>query len=462
MVASVVAPWWTYALVLAAGVGVPLLFALVPLIKTCRTTVRAAIDHRGVDRQGAGTTRFDAWLARLQGLDRTLLMAQRNMLRRRARFLLAVGLLGSAGTLFVAGMSTMASVQAVPKRAMEQRRWDVDVQLAGTSQVPATTLTSLVAQLPHVSHVEAWTVMQTGIAQPGQIGVTRTYPDQAHGSMTVSVIPTGSSLVTVPRLLEGRWLHPGESGAVVISQAVRAEVLPGLRSGDTIELSIGGRPTRWRVAGISEFLFGSPSAYVTAAGFAGAAGGNQSNSLRIVTDAQDEATRTAVANAAERALTAASIPVLSSASADRFEAAGTGHMLPIVAIFLVIAIGMAMVGWVGLASTMSTNVLERTREFGVMRAIGASPAAVGRLVVSEGIFIALASCLVAAIPSILLAAAMSAALGKLFLYSALPIRMSTGAIVVWMVVVVLGAALATAAPAIRASRLSVREALAYL
>jgi putative ABC transport system permease protein len=460
--ASLVAPWWMYAVVIVSGIGVPLIFALGPLVKTSRTTVREAIDYHGVHRQGAAATRFDAGLARLRGFDRVLLMAFRNIFRRRARFLLSVGLLASAGMLFVAGMSTMDAAQAVVERATNLRPWDVDVQIARGNRASASTVMGLAARISRVTHVEAWTVMPTGIAQPRQISVTRTYPDQGHGAMAIAVIPANSALTVPPRLLEGRWLHPGEKGAAVINQQVRAEVLPGVHSDDTVQLSIGGRPTSWRIVGISEFVFGGASITVTAEGFVEATGANRPNTLRIVTDRHDEETRAAVANAADRVLTDASIMVRSSASVGRFEAAGTGHMLPIVMIFLAIAIAMGVVGCVGLASTMSTNVLERSREFGVMRAIGASGARVRRIVISEGIFTALMSCLVAALPALLLTAGMGAGLGRLFLYGPLPFRISVQAIVMWIVTVVLGAALATLPPASRASRPTVREALASL
>jgi len=75
---------------------------------------------------------------------------------------------------------------------------------------------------------------------------------------------------------------------------------------------------------------------------------------------------------------------------------------------------------------------------------------------------AVVACIVAAIPTLLLTAVMSAGFGKLFLNGPLPFRVSVPAIVVWVVVVVLGAALATLAPASRASRMTVREALMYL
>jgi putative ABC transport system permease protein len=129
---------------------------------------------------------------------------------------------------------------------------------------------------------------------------------------------------------------------------------------------------------------------------------------------------------------------------------------------LAIAIAMGVVGGIGLASTMSTNILDRTREFGVMHAIGALPKAVRRIVVAEGVFLALASCLVAVIPTLGLTAVIGAGLGNLFMDAPLPFRISIPAIVIWTAIVILGAVLATEAAATRASRLTVREALAYL
>lgn len=467
--ASLAAPWWMYGVVIAAGVGVPLLFSLVSTIKTSHTTVREALDYhgigyRGVDRSGDNTTRFDAWPGRLRGLNRTELMAFRNIFRRRARFLLSVGLLASAGAVFVAGMSTMSSVQATLEQGEELRRWDVDVQFANTNQASATMITNLVAQIPYVTNVEAWTIVPTSIAQPGQVSVTRTYPDQGHGSIAVTVIPPDSSLLTPPSILEGRWLRPDETGAIVISQAVRADALPDVRSGDTIQLSIDGRPTSWQVVGIASSVGQGHGGgiFITEDGFEAATGVSQPNVLRIVTDSHDEDTRTAVATATERVLTGASINVRSSASVSRTAAAGAGHMLPIILVFLALSIAMGVVGFVGLASTMSTNVLERTREFGVMSAIGAPASTVRRIVVAEGVFMAVVSCIVAAIPTFLLTAAMGTGLGKQFLNGPLPFQISIPAVVIWIVAVVLGAALATLAPASQASRLTVREALTYL
>jgi len=446
--------------VVAAGIGVPLLFALTSVVRTSRTTVREALDERGVDRRGDISTRFDAGLGRLRGLDRTTVLAFRNIFRRRARFLLSVGLLAGAGAVFIAGMSTMAAFQAFLDREKELRRWDVEVQLADSDQVSAVAVTDLLAAIPNVTHVEGWSIVQTSVMAPGQqFSITRTYPDQGHGSIAVTVVPPASSLVDPPPILEGRGLRPDERGAIVISKAGLPEELTTVRSGDTIQLEIGESLTNWQVVGIAEPVGGRGDIFITQAGYEAATGVSQPSLLRIVTDTHDEQTRTTVAQAAERILTEAGFVVRSAASVSRAQAVSVGHMLPLILVFLGVSIGMSVVGFAGLTSTMSTNVLERTREFGVMSAIGAPASTVRRLVVLEGIFTAVVSFLIAAMLAPLLTALM---ISNLDLPVGAPFQISGVGVVVWIVLVVVGAVLATLAPASRASRLTVREALAYL
>jgi putative ABC transport system permease protein len=459
--ASLAAPWWTYAVVLALGLGLPPLMALVPLIKASRTTVRAAIDHHGGGSKPGAATGVLARLSRLPRLDRGLLMALRNTVRRPARFWLSVGLLASAGTVFVAGMSLSTSTEAISQEQQEQRTWDIDVQLA--TPAASAKVTTVAQQVPGVSRVESFNVAQTGVAGPGQTPVTRTYPDQGHGRVSVTALPADTTMLTPPKLLEGRWLNPGETGAVVLNQITRSNTVPGTHAGDTVQLIVGGKPTTWRVAGIAEERMGGGGVYTTAEGFAAAMGQPQRvNQMRIATDSHDEQTRQAVAAAVTKNLTAAGIEVKSATSVSRSEAISEGHMGPVVLIILAIAVPLGVIGVIGLASTMSANILDRTREFGVMHAIGARPKTVRRIVVAEGIFLALTSCLIAIIPALALTAVLGNGLGNLFFSAPLPYRISILAAGIWTALAILGAALATDTAATRASRITVREALAYL
>jgi putative ABC transport system permease protein len=458
---SLAPPWWAYVMILAAGLGLPPLMALLPVVKTSRTTVRAAIDHHGLGSKPSAATGVLARLGRIRRLDRGLLMALRNTIRRPARFLLSVGLLASAGVVFVAGMSLSASVKAIGEEQKEQRTWDVDVQLASPASMDQVT--TMVERMPDVSRVEGWNRTQSGVAGPGQLPLTRTYPDQGHGRVSVTAVPAGTTMLPPPKLLEGRWLHPGETGTVVLNQIARNNTVPDIGAGDTVQLLVAGTPTAWRVVGIAQERGGSGGVYTTAEGFANAMGQPQrANQLRIATNRHDEQTRNAVADAATKTLTNAGIQVQSAASVSRSQAITEGHLGPIIIIVLAIAIAMGVVGGIGLASTMSANILDRTREFGVLHAIGARPKAVRRIVVAEGIFLALTSCLVAVAPALALTAILGAGLGNLFMSAPLPFRVSMPAVGIWTTLATLGAALATDAAATRASRITVREALAYL
>ncbi|MGP3955709.1 FtsX-like permease family protein [Nonomuraea sp. 3N208] len=458
--ADLAAPWWAYVVIIVAGLGLPPLMALAPLIRASRITVRAAIDHHGGSKPSAATG-VVARLSRMPRLDRGLLMALRNTVRRPARFWLSVGMLASAGAVFVAGMSLNAGTQAVEDQRRQQRYWDVEGQLDAPAREDAVT--RAVRNVPGVTRVETWQRAQIGIAGPGTLPFTRTYPDQGHGSVSVNTVPA-DPVSSPPKLLQGRWLNPGETGAVVLSQIVRDNTVPGLGPGDTVRLFIDGKPSTWRIAGVVEEREGAGGgAYTTAAGFAAATGQPPLvNQLRVITTTHDEQTREAVAAAVDRALTGTGIDVGTAASVSRTNAASAGHMGPVLLVLLGIALPLGVVGVIGLASTMSANILDRTREFGVMHAIGARPKTVRRIVVAEGVLLALAGCVVAVLPALVLTAVLGTGLGNLFTKAPLPFRVSLPAAGVWVVLSVLGAILATEAAAGRASRITVREALSYL
>jgi len=238
--------------------------------------------------------------------------------------------------------------------------------------------------------------------------------------------------------------------------------LPDVNVGDHIQLPIEEQLTNWLVVGIVKELAAATCPCVTQTGFEATGHSNQANLVRIVTDRHDLQARIAVGQAATQALTDAQMKVQDARPIDTLLGSIDGHSALLVALILLIALAIGTVGMIGLGSTMSTNVIERTREFGVMSAIGASASTVRRLVVLEGVFIAVISCVVAAIPALVLTVAMGTGLGNLFFSAPVPFQVSVPAIVIWVVVIVLGAALATLAPAYRASRLTVREALAYL
>jgi putative ABC transport system permease protein len=120
---------------------------------------------------------------------------------------------------------------------------------------------------------------------------------------------------------------------------------------------------------------------------------------------------------------------------------------------------MAFVGLLGLASAMSTSVTERTREFGVLHAIGATARAVRGIVIAEGVLTSVLSLIPALLVTVPLTGVFGDFIGEQAFRQALPYRFSGPALLLWTVLTVAGAALASTAAARRAARLTVREAL---
>jgi putative ABC transport system permease protein len=110
---------------------------------------------------------------------------------------------------------------------------------------------------------------------------------------------------------------------------------------------------------------------------------------------------------------------------------------------------------------MSLNVLERTREVGVMRAIGAGGFDILRIVVVEGVLIGLLSWVAGALLAYPLGNLLSDAVGVSVIQMKLTYTFSVAGLGIWLVAVVVLSALASFWPARSASKVTVREVLAY-
>jgi putative ABC transport system permease protein len=134
-----------------------------------------------------------------------------------------------------------------------------------------------------------------------------------------------------------------------------------------------------------------------------------------------------------------------------------------VLIYLLLTMGVliALVGSIGLASAMSINVVERTREIGVMRAVGATARAVATVFVVEGVLIGCLSWLLAVPLSLPGAYALGTVVGQAIVQIPLDFAYSVGAVFLWLCIVTVLSILASLWPALRATRVSVRQSLAY-
>jgi len=125
------------------------------------------------------------------------------------------------------------------------------------------------------------------------------------------------------------------------------------------------------------------------------------------------------------------------------------------------AVLTAIVGSMGLTGTMGMNVLERTREIGIMRAIGADDRAVMRTVIAEGIFIGMISFGLAIILSIPFTYLLSTIVSLAVFQTPIAVVFTYTGYAIWLGLVLALSALGSILPARNAARLTIREVLAY-
>ena len=190
-------------------------------------------------------------------------------------------------------------------------------------------------------------------------------------------------------------------------------------------------------------------------------GHGRADLVRILMTSHDSARQRELAQVAEDRLQRAGLEVQSTRNASEDRVIFTERFNIVTVILMIMAFLLAMVGSLGLMGTMSINVLERRREIGVLRAIGASDHAVIRLFVVESVIISILSWAVALLLAQVMSRVMSYAIGMNFLKTPLRFIFDWSSPVSWLGIIVVVAALASMIPARGAAHLSVRETLSY-
>jgi len=446
------APAGLLLLLTLPGVLLPVLAAAWPVLGAARRSVRAALDDHGAANE-LGTLSRLAARVRTGGVASTL--ALRNSLRRRTRLMLTLSLLAAAGAMLETSLAVRAAWLDEVARAAEQRRWDIELVLQAPA--PREHVVALLQALPAVRAVEPWNGVEAARAAQDGVEVVRTYPDGGHGGFVLRAAPPDTRLIA-PHLVAGRWLQPGDTDAVVLNTAAHAIAFGTARIGDTVMLAVDRRPTALRLVGVIDEVLTPGAAYVAPPTFARATGrGETVSTLRIaLRDPGDDAAGLA---AIAPALARHGLALRGAIGARQYAAAQGGHVAILVTALGFIAVLMSVVGLLGLASSLSVASAERTREFGVMRALGASRGVVLRVVLFEGIVTGLASWVAAVALAWPLTVVVARVLAAIAAQGLAP-RLGGGAVGTLLLVLLAGATLACLFPALRASRWSVRESLA--
>jgi putative ABC transport system permease protein len=438
-------PPQVFALEVVIGLMTPLLAALYPIYVGTRITVHEAISDYGLTPPS--TNRINRLLEQVHNLPRPLLLSLRNTFRRTERLALTLISLTLASAIFMGIFSVRASLLLTLNEAFAYWNYEVDVSFSRSYRI--VRIESEAMRVPGVIKAEGWDSRTA----------RRVRPDGNDGEGIITfALPAETELLN-PSILQGRWLLPEDANALVINTEVLREE-PDIKINDDIVIKIDGRETDWHVVGIIRGVVAGPFAYTNYPYFERLMlSVGRANSLQVVL--ADGTSQSQVAKGLEEHFNQIGWRVSSISTLTEKNDRATLNFNVIVVLLATMAILLAVVGGLGLMATMSLNVLERQREIGIMRAIGASNSAVQQIVIVEGILIGLLSWLIGIPPALLISKLLSNAVGRAFIKTPLSYTFSIFGVLLWMVVVVIIAALASSLPARRASQITVREALAY-
>jgi putative ABC transport system permease protein len=435
------------ALEAALALLVPLLAGLWPILSGVRITVREAIADYGLVEGGDGL--IDRLLERVRGLPRPLLLSLRNTFRRKGRLFLTLVTLVLAGTLFMAVVSVRVSMTDTVDDLLQALGYDVFVYLSRpyrTDQIENVAL-----GVPGVKAVESW----------GEASAFRLRPDGSEGRVfNITSLPPTTQMFR-PQIVQGRWLLPGDKNALVLNTFVLQDE-PDIAVGDDIVLEIQGRETTWRIVGIVSPYLPSPMAFAAYAHLSRVTRDvGRASTLQVVTEQHDGAFQVQVAEALGKRFDLEGLSVIATfTTSQQSEAIGFFFNI-LVTLLMSMSILTSIVGGIGLMGTMLLNVLERIREIGVMRAIGARTDAVIQIFIVEGAIIGLLSWLIAVVLAWPLGKVITSSVGQPLVGLPLSYTFSLTGVGMWLAAAILISVASSYFPAQNAARLTVRQVLAY-
>ncbi|MBN1579790.1 MAG: ABC transporter permease [Anaerolineae bacterium] len=449
-------PVWTLVLQVAVGLAVPVLASLVPFIANLRVTpaeamnasYQMALSHMGVDLLDRLLSGRNLWFTK-KVVVRPLLLSLRNTFRSKGRLVLTLMTLTLGSAIFVSVFSVQASLDRTLDAMLQW--WGFDTMITFSRPYRVEKVRQEALRVPGVVQADVW--LQIPVRYVRQDG-------SESGAIFLFAPRAGSDLVPSPEIVQGRWLLPEDENAAVVSTMLLKEE-PDIRLGDEIVLKMAGRERTCRVVGVSQGIL-MPMAYVNYAYIARITGNTgQAGATLIATRDHDPASVARTTAAVEAHFEAQGLRVSGVQTTAQERAEAESSFGVIVSLLFVMAVLLALVGGLGLMGTMSINVLERTREIGVLRAIGAPNRGVARVFIREGVAIGVISWFLGSLLAIPLGKLLSNAVGMPLMGTPLAFSFSTNGVWLWFVLVVMLSALASFLPARKASRLTVREVLAY-
>jgi putative ABC transport system permease protein len=428
----------------AVGLLGPALAALPAIRRAVRVPVREALQANGsaVGAQDAG----DALLRRIRFLPRNAQIGLRSIGRRRRRSLSTALVIALAVGTLLALVGFGAGVANTSRASWSDHGEDVKVTAQGQRFLDLRA-ERLIRATPGVAVVEPMFVTDAKLA----------------GTAT-RIWAVRQATMFRYRLSAGRWYTPAEEDARAHVAVVERDIArtTGTRLGNTIRVQTASGPTSFRVIGISSNQQeGGTAIFVPLRTMHALLPGrpHDANDYWVRTSSHQHAFVDQTTTRIENTLAAhgydVGTEIVYVRLADEIASYRTLTTSIVVLGFLIVAIGM-----VGLANALTMSVLERTREIGILRSLGARARDIRRIFATETLVLAVTGWLIG-IPLGYVLDLFLVWMTRQVIHVEVPLTFPAWNIPVALVGTVLLALLVTLVPIRRAVRLRPGDALRY-
>jgi putative ABC transport system permease protein len=442
-----------FALQILLGLLTPLLAGLYPILQGVNIPAANAISQTGLGRGQYGRRLIDRLLAGIRGLPRMTALSLRNTFRRPGRVLLTLSTLTISGAFFIMVYSTQYSFEQTIDTIFAGFGYEVQINFEKYQRIDEVI--PLIESRPNVKSAEMWTFRTTDARRPGATGPGSEYEIFLRG------VPASSPFFK-PELTSGRMLDPQDDRALLLNQKVAGKM--DVQVGDEIIIDIPDvGDTRWTVVGLVFDLNGRDqnTAFANIDILNRAVHNVGRSAVAMVqTTSPNLAVQQAVEADLRTFFEAEGVEISYSAVASEDRAQASAQFGVLTQVLMVMTVLMAVVGSFGLSGTLSINVIERRREIGVMRAVGASSRDVGFIFTGEGLLLGLISWALAIPIGLAVGPMFVTTLGQVIDFPGQYYPAIQG-IWVWLGIVTVLSIIASWVPARRATRISVNESLAY-
>jgi putative ABC transport system permease protein len=434
-----------YLYFISISLILPILLSLPALLKGTKVSVHEAISDYGIKSNGG-----KADIIPTLPVPNNILMALRNTMRRKERMLVTIITMALGVAIFSTGFNVRESLVVLLSDMKKNMRYDVQVVLK--EQIPKKQALSPFKDIKNVSRIESWN---------GGFGVLQSKIISTADGVGIIALPHDTDLLK-PRVIEGNWLKGSVEPEIVMNQQAM-EVFHNPAIGKYHPLTIGGKTVNIKLIGVIE-EFGVAKIYIDKGQYDTLANpGHLVNTLMFVAENKNFDNIMALKKDIEKAIEPTNMKILYVMSqAERVQVI-YDHLNIILTMITFLALLVLIVGALGMASAMGINIMERTREIGVLRAIGATPKMIYGLFITEGMIISVSSIALGLLLAWPLSIVASSFFGNLMLGNGVSLRFAFSSSGFWITIVttfVFGW-LASRIPARNAIRVSTREALSY-